>query len=155
MELFKYYIDDLKIGMYTEKEFHVTEENVRLFSKVSGDLNPLHLDRNYAAKTIFKKRVAHGALIASYISGVLGNDLPGPGAIFVDMNVRFRRPVYLEDIIKCKVAVLEINLRYERLLMEVIATVNNKRVVTGTTTVRLPRRNPNHISDTQPKEMNL
>ena len=61
--------------------------------------NPLHMDEEYAARTPFRGRIAHGALIASYISCVLGNHLPGPGAVFAGMTMRFERPVRIGDTV--------------------------------------------------------
>ncbi|MEL7232057.1 MAG: MaoC family dehydratase, partial [Pseudomonadota bacterium] len=78
-----YKFEDLSIGMSHETVHTITEKDIDLFAEVSGDRNPLHMDEAYASQTPFGQRIAHGALTASYISGILGNNLPGPGAIFV------------------------------------------------------------------------
>ena len=72
-------LEDLHIGRSAEIVRLVDDAAVRAFAEVSGDYNPLHLDEDYARRTPFRGRIAHGALIASFISGVLGNELPGPG----------------------------------------------------------------------------
>ena len=78
-----YKFEDLSVGMSHETTHVITEEDVLLFAKVSGDHNPIHVDEEYAKKTPFGQRIAHGALTASYISGILGNDL--------DRDVRSKR----------------------------------------------------------------
>ncbi|MEL6828145.1 MAG: MaoC family dehydratase, partial [Pseudomonadota bacterium] len=81
-----YKYEDLEIGMAHQTEHVITEKDIELFAEVSGDRNPLHMDEEFAKQTMFGQRIAHGALTASYISGILGNDLPGPGSIFVGLN---------------------------------------------------------------------
>ena len=99
--------EDLEIGMTHEDVHTITEEDIQTFAKVSGDYNPLHMDEEFASETIFKGRIAHGALTASYISGILGNDLPGPGAIFTDLALQFRRPVRIGDEVTARAEVIE------------------------------------------------
>jgi 3-hydroxybutyryl-CoA dehydratase len=77
----------------------VTDEDVRLFAQVSGDHNPIHLDDGYAAQTRFKKRIAHGALLASYISNIIGNEIPGAGSIYLSSSLRFRAPTFVGDTV--------------------------------------------------------
>ncbi|KAB2848231.1 MAG: MaoC family dehydratase, partial [Hyphomicrobiaceae bacterium] len=76
-----YYFEDLEIGMEASYARTVSEKDIKTFADVTGDRNPIHLDRAYAAKTMFKDVIAHGMLTAGYISAVLGTELPGPGAI--------------------------------------------------------------------------
>ena len=73
--------EELEVGMAVSIEHQVSEQDVQDFARVSGDYNPLHMDEEYAKTTAFGGRIAHGALTASYISAILGNDLPGPGAV--------------------------------------------------------------------------
>lgn len=77
----------------------VTDEDMRLFAQVSGDHNPLHLDDVYAARTRFKQRIAHGALLASYISNVIGNQIPGYGSIYLSSSLKFRAPTFIGDTV--------------------------------------------------------
>jgi 3-hydroxybutyryl-CoA dehydratase len=77
----------------------VSDEDVRLFAQVSGDHNPIHLDNAYAAQTRFKKRIAHGALLASYISNIIGNEIPGAGSIYLSSSLRFRAPTFVGDTV--------------------------------------------------------
>ncbi len=84
-------LEEMEIGQTAESVRIVEEADLDLFAKVSGDYNPVHMDEEYARATPFRGRIAHGALVASFISGVLGNQLPGPGAIFLGLNIV---PVY-------------------------------------------------------------
>lgn len=77
----------------------VTEADIVIFAGVSGDMNPLHVDAEYAKGTRFGQRIAHGALIASFVSNVIGNQLPGEGAIYLSSSVRFRAPTFIGDTI--------------------------------------------------------
>src|SRR5213078_4678092 len=79
--------------------------DIEAFAAVSGDVNPVHLDEAYAKATPFGGRIAHGMLGAAYISAVLGNKLPGPGAIYLSQSLRFRRPVRIGDPVTAKVTV--------------------------------------------------
>ena len=105
-----------------------------------GDFNPLHMSDEYAATTMFEKRIAHGALTASYISGILGNNLPGPGAVFVGLNMRFRRPVYIRDTVTARATVAEKIDRGNRIVLKIECIVDGKRVITGDAEVVAPSR---------------
>jgi len=77
----------------------ISEADIVLFAGVTGDFNPLHLDREYAKTTRFGERIAHGLLTAGLISAVLGTRLPGPGAIYLGQTLSFRKPVKIGDTI--------------------------------------------------------
>ena len=85
----------------------VTEADVERFAEITGDRNPIHLDPAFAATTRFKRRIAHGLLTASYVSAVLGSELPGPGTIYLSQSLTFKAPVYVGDEITAKVTVLK------------------------------------------------
>lgn len=92
---------------YEEKVFH--ESDVKLFAQISGDQNPLHLDDGYAEKSRFGRKIVHGILVSSLISKIIGMKLPGEGSIYLEQNIRFRKPVYVDEKIIAKVTILEIN----------------------------------------------
>ena len=135
-----YKFEDLSVGMAHETTHTITGEDVVLFAKVSGDPNPIHMDEEFAKQTQFGQRIAHGALTASYISGILGNDLPGPGSIFVGLNMRFRRPVYIGSEVIVKVEVTEMKDRGNRVTLKVTCSVDGKAAISGEALVMVPSR---------------
>ena len=107
---------------------------------MSGDNNPVHLDEDYAAKSQFGGRIAHGMLSGAYISAVIGTKLPGPGAIYISQALRFRRPVKIGDKVTATVTVTEIDETRGRATLNTICTVDGKSVVEGEAVVMVPRR---------------
>lgn len=101
-------IDELKAGDRAEFTKTVSETDVYLYAGITGDVNPAHLNEEYAKKTYFKTRIAHGMLSAGFISTVLGNKLPGPGAVYVRQAVNFLAPVRIGDTITAHAEVVEV-----------------------------------------------
>ncbi|MGC3964803.1 MAG: MaoC/PaaZ C-terminal domain-containing protein [Rhodocyclaceae bacterium] len=89
--------DEIAVGEAATLTRTITEADVQLFAAFSGDVNPAHLDSEYATATPFKGLIAHGMITGSLISTVLGTQLPGPGTIYVEQQLRFRRPVHFGD----------------------------------------------------------
>jgi 3-hydroxybutyryl-CoA dehydratase len=94
------------IGTQATLSRKITEDDVLLFAIVSGDKNPIHLDADYAERSLFGKRIAHGFLIGSLISAVLGNELPGPGSIYLGQTLRFLAPIHIGDTVTVTVKVV-------------------------------------------------
>ena len=111
-------IDEITVGDAAEITKTVTESDVNLYAGVTGDTNPVHLDEIYARRTIFKTRIAHGMLLAGYISAILGNKLPGPGTIYVKQDLRFLAPVPIGDTVTVRVEVKEIDPERNRLTLQ-------------------------------------
>ena len=86
----------------------ITEKDVFAFADISGDFNPLHIDEEYAKKTRYGRRVAHGILMAAIISSVLGGEIPGVGTVFVELHIRFLKPVFIGDTVTANAIVTEI-----------------------------------------------
>jgi 3-hydroxybutyryl-CoA dehydratase len=84
------------------------DRDVFAFADASGDYNPLHIDDEYARRSRFGRRVAHGILMAGIISTVLGGEIPGVGTIFVELHIRFLKPVYIGDTVTARAEVMEI-----------------------------------------------
>jgi 3-hydroxybutyryl-CoA dehydratase len=101
------HFDELTIGRSAERTHTVTEGDIVAFAAVSGDHNPLHLDEAQAATTMFKGRIAHGMLSASYISAVIGTQLPGFPCVYVSQQLAFRRPVRIGDTITTECVIVE------------------------------------------------
>ncbi|MFW5660995.1 MAG: MaoC family dehydratase [Oceanicaulis sp.] len=121
-----YSITELEPGQSAEITRLVDEEAVRKFAEVSGDFNPLHMDEAYAARSPFRGRIAHGALVASYVSCVLGNHLPGPGAVFASMTMRFERPVRIGDTVKARATVTDIDIKARRVKLACVCEVDGQ-----------------------------
>lgn len=100
---------ELKIGDTASLRRSFTDEDVRLFAQVSSDHNPIHLDEAYAAQTQFKQRIVHGALVSSLFSALLGEQIPGHGAIYMAQSVQFKAPVYLDMEVIATVEITAIN----------------------------------------------
>ena len=96
------------IGTQATLSRTITEDDILLFALVSGDHNPIHLDADYAEKSLFGKRIAHGFLIGSLISAVLGNDMPGPGSIYLGQTLKFLAPIHIGDTVTVTVKVVEL-----------------------------------------------
>ncbi len=125
-------------GDVKEVEFLVTDEMVREFAKITGDNNPLHLDEEFAKKSIFGRRIAHGMLVASLISKVLGHDFPGAGTIYISQSVKFRKPVYVGDDVKVHVEVKDKNAVRRRVFLVTNVIDNGAIVISGEAEVYLP-----------------
>jgi len=131
----KFYLEDLEIGMFAESTMEITSDKINDFADIIGDHNPIHVDEEFAKQTMFGQRIAHGALTASLISAILGNDLPGPGAVFVELNLRFRRPAFIGDLVIARAEVAEINPKTGRR-----KRVNGKQICRGDAGVVVQKR---------------
>jgi len=100
--------DDLRLGDSASMGLLVSGALVEKYAALIGDTNPVHLDDEFAAKSFFHRRVAHGMIAAGLISAVLGTRLPGPGAIYLNQSLDFKRPVYLDETIQAKVEITEL-----------------------------------------------
>jgi len=132
-------IKDLTVGQSYEKSFAVTAELVERFAEVTGDHNPIHLDEEYAGKSIFKQRVAQGMLQAGLLSGILGCHFPGVGTIYLSQTLKFIKPVFINDQITLCLTVLEIISEKNRVRLETLFTnQNGETVITGEALVKPP-----------------
>jgi 3-hydroxybutyryl-CoA dehydratase len=126
-----YHIDQLHPGMSASTAKTITEADIILFSAVSTDVNPAHLDEEYSKGTMFGGRIAHGMLSASLISAVLANKLPGPGTIYLSQTLKFKAPVRPGDTVKATVTVREVNVEKNRVILDTVCTVGGKTVIDG------------------------
>jgi len=132
------YLDELKSGMSASTEHTVTERDIQLFGEATGDMNPVHFDEDYARKTVFRGRVAHGALSIGYISALLGTKLPGEGSIFLSASIVFKIPVRIGDTVVTTATVREVNGRSA--VMDCVCMVGDKLVLTSEAHVLAPKR---------------
>lgn len=98
----------LEIGTSVKEKNCFTEDDVNCFAKITGDCNPLHIDKQFAEKSIFKETVVHGMLVASTISKILGTKCPGPGTIYLSQNLKFLLPVKINETFTTKIEVIDI-----------------------------------------------
>ncbi len=103
------FFEDMHVGMTEQIEKVLGNDEVQTFADLTGDNNPIHLNEEYAATTMFKGRIAHGMLTASLISNILGTKLPGTGAIYLSQSVRFRAPVMVGDTVVVSATVSDMN----------------------------------------------
>jgi 3-hydroxybutyryl-CoA dehydratase len=134
------YFEDLSVGQEASISNTVTEDVIRAFAEISGDRNPVHVDAEYAATTIFKERIAHGMLSAAYISAVFGMRLPGPGAIYISQTLNFKAPVKIGDEVVTTVKVAELMPDKKRAKFDCVCTVGGKPVVQGEAVLIVPGR---------------
>jgi 3-hydroxybutyryl-CoA dehydratase len=133
--------DEIKIGDDASLSRTVTEAHIVNYAGVTGDFNPVHLDAEYAAKSMFGERIAHGMLMAGLISAVLGTQLPGPNSIYLSQDLKFKAPVKIGDTVTVVVTVTE--KREDKPIMKLQTTVTNQRgevVVDGTAVAMKPAR---------------
>lgn len=131
--------DEITIGQSAVYSKTVTDQDVQMFAAVSGDVNPLHLDADFAATTRFGERIAHGMLTASFVSAALAMELPGPGCIFMEQSLKFRLPVKIGDEIKVRLEVTAKNDRRKSVTLDCKAyNSDEKLVLTGTSVVIAP-----------------
>jgi 3-hydroxybutyryl-CoA dehydratase len=137
-----YYFEDLAVGMDASVSKKITNEDVLAFAELSGDINPVHLNDDFAASTIFKKRIAHGFLTGSLFSTVLGTKLPGPGCIYLSQSMKFRAPVYIGDEVVATLKVTGLDPEKARATLACDCVVNGKTVLEGEAVMMVDRRVP-------------
>ena len=133
-------VEDLEIGMSRMLKRKITQSDILLFSKVSGDENPVHLDEEYAQQTIFGRRIAHGMLTASLISAVIAEQLPGHGTVYLSQMLKFVRPVLPGQFVTTKVLVSHIEYSNRRVTLDCECKVDQKIVLAGEAVVLAPSR---------------
>ena len=140
LELRVLYFEDLTVGMSETLSKTVAASDVVGFAQVTGDRNPIHLSEHFAARTQFKKRIAHGLYTASLISAVLGTRLPGPGAIYISQTLNFHAPVKIGDTVQVVVTVAELIPERRRARLACVCTVDGEVVLDGEALVKVPAR---------------
>jgi len=120
-------------------ERFISAEDVKRFAEVVGDLNPIHLDAEFAEKSFFKKRIVHGAFLGGLISRVLGMDFPGQGTVYISQNSLFKRPVYVDTTVTVEVKVAQVIAEKRRLVLDTnVLNEKGEVCLTGSATIWLP-----------------
>ena len=133
-------IGELAIGDAASFRKTISESDVYLFAGITGDLNPVHVDAEFAKTTPFGARVAHGPLTFSLCAGLLGTELPGVGTIAVTNQVTYEAPVYIGDTIAVRVEVAALDAERNRATMAVIwKNQDGRQVASGSMVVKPPK----------------
>jgi len=133
-------IDELKVGQTAEFAKTISESDIYLYAGITGDVNPAHLNEEYAKNTFFKTRIAHGMLSAGLISTVIGTKLPGTGSIYFKQDLSFLAPVRIGDTITARVEVIEIITKKKRVRLKTTC-VNQEgtQVIDGEAVISPPK----------------
>lgn len=131
-------LEEIEIGMNVSYSQTITDADVKAFSGISGDRNPVHLDEQYAEKSRYKKRIAHGLMTASYFSALFGTKIPGEGCVYVSQSLNFKRPVYIGDTVVATVEVISVDLAKKRVFFRTTCKVKNKVVTDGEAELFVP-----------------
>jgi len=132
--------DQLTVGDTDRFSKTVTDADIYLFAGVTGDMNPAHIDEDYARGTFFKTRIAHGMLSAGFVSAVIGTRLPGPGTVYMRQTLDFLAPVRIGDTVTATVEVIEKLNEKKRVRLKTICTnQEGVKVLEGEALVSPPR----------------
>ena len=132
--------DNLEVGQQASLERTVEERDIQLFAAVSGDNNPVHLDAAFAAETMFKERIAHGMFSGALISAAIACRLPGPGTIYLGQQLKFTRPVKINDTLTVRLEILEKLPKNRVRIATRVFNQNDELVVDGEAEVLAPRK---------------
>ena len=139
-EIHGLYFEDLTVGQTAVYGRTVTDADIVLFSGISGDTNPVHLDQEFASGTMFSGRIAHGMLTAAFISTVIGTRLPGPGAIYLSQNLKFKAPVKFGDAVTARVEIVGLVPEKKLVQFKTQCLVGTTVVIDGDATLLVPSR---------------
>jgi len=134
------YFEDLELGQSAEATHTVTAADIEAFGNAIGDFNPLHFDEAYAMTTPFKGRIAHGMMLAGYISALLASDLPGPGVIYLGQTLDFLRAVHIGDEVVTRVEITALDDAKTEATLVILVKVGRKAMVRGEAKMLVQRR---------------
>ena len=135
-----YSFEDLHIGQTATLSKTITDADIQMYSVVSLDTNPIHLDEEAARNSRFGGRIAHGMLSAGLISALLGTELPGPGSIYMRQSLMFRAPVKIGHTVRAIVEITDLNLRRKSVTLRTRCLVKENVVIDGEACVLVPSR---------------
>ena len=128
----------IEVGMSVSYSQTITDADIKAFAGLSGDHNPVHVSETYAHESRFGKRIAHGLMSASFFSALFGMRLPGPGCLYVSQELKFKRPVYIDDTVTAHVEVTAVDLERRRVWFDTVCKVDGKSVTTGKAEISVP-----------------
>ncbi|CAN5192004.1 MaoC family dehydratase [soil metagenome] len=132
-----YFLFMFSIGQQYELEFSYTQEDVKAFADITSDHNPIHLDQEFAANTAYKKPIIHGFLGGAIFSRIFGTLFPGEGTIYLQQNLNFKRPMYVNVLYKAIITVKEVDPEKHNavLVTEVVDLNSGKATISGEATI--------------------
>jgi 3-hydroxybutyryl-CoA dehydratase len=139
-ELSGFFFEDLDVGMTAVYARTIGPADLVMFAGISGDTNPMHLNEEYAAATMFQGTIAHGFLSSCFISTVIGTRLPGPGCVYVSQSLKFKAPVRPGDTVTARATVTELDPGRNRATLRTTCTVGSTVVIDGEAVVLVPSR---------------
>jgi len=125
---------DITVGMSVSRKYTITKKDVQKFGEIAEDFNPAHFDEEYAKNTKFGRPIAHGALSIAKISGVLGMDIPGLGAVWANQSIKFLAPVFIDEEHTVTVTATKVTPKFV-VLSTICTNSEGKEVLTGEATM--------------------
>ena len=129
---------EIEVGMSVSYSQTITDADIKAFAGLSGDHNPVHVSETYAHESRFGKRIAHGLMSAGFFSALFGMRLPGPGCLYVSQELKFKRPVYIDETVTARVEVTAVDLERRRVWFDTVCKVDGKSVITGKAEIYVP-----------------
>lgn len=133
-----YSMDELTVGQSASRTKTFTEGDVLVFAGFTGDMNPVHINEEFAKTTKFGRRIVHGPYVFTLVGSVLGQQLPGGGSVYVSQTLKFKAPVFVGDTITCTLTVTDKNVERNRLTLSTILTNQDGTVVIEGEAVTMP-----------------
>ena len=133
--------NEVNVGQKVEVSKTISETDVYLFAGITGDFNDYHVNKVEAEKSVFGKRIVHGILVSGMISNAIGMKLPGPGTIYMEQDLKFKKPVFIGDTVTAEVKVEEI-ISKEKGIVRLLTQVYNQNkelVIDGFAIVKTPK----------------
>lgn len=130
--------DELSVGQLYSTVNIVTDEDILKFAEVTGDVNPIHLDEDYAKASVFGERIAHGMISAGYISAIFGTKFPGAGSIYLSQSLKFKAPVKIGDTVETTVSIIGLNEKRKFVTLNCECRVGDVSVLTGEALLKVP-----------------
>ncbi|MBQ6735652.1 MAG: MaoC family dehydratase [Lachnospiraceae bacterium] len=131
-------MSELKIGQSASVTKTFTAGDVLVFAGFTGDMNPVHVNEEFAKTTKFGRRIVHGPYVATLIGSVLGQQLPGGGSVYVSQDIHFRAPVFVDDTITCTLTVTAMDVERNRLTLDINLVNQDGKLVMDGTSVTMP-----------------
>ena len=136
--MIKLNLTDISVGDFVEIKKKMTLDMVKSFASISEDFNPIHLDEKYAVNSRYKRRVVHGLIAVSLFSGLFGTKMPGEGCVYKSQNIRFKRVIYIGDVVMARVEVTHVSIEKKVTTFTTRCFVSGKVMIDGESEIFVP-----------------